>query len=264
MRKGLRNLLLGAVIALPLGAYAHRAYQDYKIPEQVSMEKSNDGMKLTFIRRHKSNFVFDTLERIVGTYDENRKSYSNKGPAGDGYVFIDIAPFEENARDVDKYWSMFEDSKGRPDRKGFNPSRFVVYNSLKDLEPSKRRQAYFDMNLNATKVHEDAHLNFPKNAKNTEVNQEKFAYLNELATHPLYLSEILKWHSSKSSNDNIYKRASAEIIGEFLKYSDTPDIYSLVNLPNFQTEIPKRAREILKKEIVKEPRFFKVADSRGS
>ena len=240
MKKWIRNAFIGLGIAVPFGMYTTKEYKDWKTPDMISTEVLANGSVMS-IFRSKSNFIFDNIESLLGndknprTFEENRFRYSH----------IDVLPIEQKAKKIVNEWARYEKNARDNKSNSWNATDQVVYNFLKNSGDLYRN--YINEKLKVAKEHELTHLNSKRflDADNSELE----AYLNSLTISPLAMEDLIWTYTDKEGakkKDANYEAAEV-IIKEFLKYSDTPDISSLCHLKDFNSEMPKRAKEIRKK-----------------
>ena len=239
MRKGLRNTLIMAMLALPIGNYAHKKYREFLLPERINVEVLEDGTVINTYRS-KAPEAFRRIEDMIQDY--NTQSGTEKTIFGQN-VDIHVTPIEDRARYISRNWDAFERNSKRLKKESlWEASDNLVYNLLKGIKDSEKEAFYSDEKKKIARIHELDHVKRNKENRGYTAEQlEVSAYLDSLIRSPLALEDVLYTYKY---GKNPHKGASESILREFLKYPDTPEIYALCNHPRLEMEIPKRAAEI--------------------
>ena len=243
MKKWLRNLALGTLVA---GAGVGYEYSRYKTPEILNVKTVNKYGDYIVVQRSKSNIVFDNLEKLLGKHDRGSYVYYNVIP--DKYhANVEIQPMERSADFTSSNWDSFEQNsmlnRGDPE---WSAEMQIVYNAFSNIPLSQIRKIKLDSLINGTIIHEEKHLNQKRSGSgdnSEDIDRDEFeAYLVNLENYPSYLKDIV--HTSIQKSDSHGKNASKRIISELTSYPDTPGLWELTHLDNFNGEISRRAKEI--------------------
>lgn len=104
MKKWIRNLALGTLLAVPGAWYTNKEYENYQVPESIGEESLYNGRVTIRTCRSKSNIMFDLFDIARGKY--NTETYTTNF-AGFQNVKIDVLPVEQKFRKIKRNWEDY-------------------------------------------------------------------------------------------------------------------------------------------------------------
>lgn len=241
MKKWLRNLALGTLIAGAGAGYVAKEYNDYKIPEELNLEVMGGG-SIVGTYRAKSNPVFKSIDSLLGI--ERAQSHTKTGLFNSKSVALYVNYSEDGAKEVVRNWRDYEkNAKISKGDKSWKASKQIVYNFMKSKKESDFEKEYFDEMFGMTKAHEMDHLDkLSRKIKYSKEDYEISAMLKAMEIHPAFaLSDAMRAYEEEIP---VYKGAAEKIINELVKYPDTPDVYTLCHDPYMEVKVSKRSKEI--------------------
>jgi len=230
MKKGLKNLLLGAALALPFGCKDN--------PNKGIISTEYDAGVKAIVETHESRT--DGKQGTISSFGND-----------DCVVQLNKSSIDKSVNEITTKWNFIEDNshfdKGN---KRWSSASQVAYLKLKDVKESERASVAYGMIKNATIIHEKDHIDYFKRKngwRELDLPQiEKLAMFKEISENILGLMDVETLSNSyirKSGNDAV-TQAGYEVVRDLMDYFKKDNKYDFYHMPGFENKVKKASKEL--------------------